>query len=238
MMAILGTAAAVLLVIGYVESASTLQEDLKSPGQYLAQHAQNGDAVALPDHALTSAINYYLASDNRPIPLWPQLGVRQRYVEGFDLLLHPSGRLPHRVWLLADGSVSVARFQKAAVQDGYQAVNYIQFNGSALILYDSTLPVGAVIVPSSGATLSGTSAILDSRWLHVYGVNIAKVQFALTGGSYSKTVIGTAGLTGAGYLYAWNTTGIPNGTYLLQSLATDRAGKTNFSPAITIKVAN
>jgi hypothetical protein len=238
MMTTLGAAAAVLLVIGYFESASTLQEDLKSPAQYLAQHVQIGDAVALPDHALTSAINYYLASDNRLIPLWPQLGVQQRYVEGFDLLLHPSGRLPHRVWLLADGSVSVTRFEKALVQDGYVAVNFIRFNGSALFLYDSTLPDGAVIVPSSGATLSGTSAILDSLWHDIYGVGITKVQFALTGGTYSKTVIGTARLTGAGYILTWNTTGIANGTYLLQSLAIDGKGKTNFSPAITIKVGN
>jgi hypothetical protein len=238
LVATLGTAAAVLLVIGYVESASALQEDLKSPAQYLAQHAQNGDAVALPDHALTSAINYYLARDNRLIPLWPQLGVRQRYVEGFDLLLHPSGRLPRRVWLLADGSVSVARFEKAAVQDGYAAVNYIPFNGSALFLYDSTLPYGTVIDPSSGATLSGSSAVVVSLWHHTAGTGITRVQFALTGGTYSKTVIGTAQFTRAGYILKWNTTAIPNGTYLLQSLATDAAGRTNFTPAITIKVGN
>lgn len=237
MMALFGAAAAVLLVVGFVESASSLQEDLKSPAEYLAEHARSGDAIALPDHALTSSIDYYLASDHRLLPLWPQLGVRQRYVEGFDLLLHPSGRLPSRVWFLSDGSVPVTRFEKAVVEDGYALRNYIRFNGSVLFLYDSTLPDGAVIIPSSGATLGGTSAVLDSLW-HTNGVRITKVQFALTGGSYSKTVIGTAQFTRVGYTLRWNTTGTPNGTYLLQSLATDETGKTNFSPAITIKVGN
>ena len=90
-MAILGVAATVVLVIGYSASASTLQEDLQSPARYLAQHAQKGDVIALSDHAVTSVFEYYLADDKRLIPLWPQLGVQQRYVEGFDLSLHPSG---------------------------------------------------------------------------------------------------------------------------------------------------
>ena len=87
----------VLLVIGSLGSASTLQEDLEGPARYAAQHAEQGDVFALPDHAITSVIDYYLASDNRHIPLWPQLGVRQRYVEGFDLSLASGSRLssPH-----------------------------------------------------------------------------------------------------------------------------------------------
>ncbi len=60
----------------------------------------------------------------------------------------------------------------------------------------------------------------------------------LTGGSYNKTVIGTATATIYGYVYSWNTTGVVNGTYTLQSLATDSAGNTAYSTGITIKVSN
>jgi 4-amino-4-deoxy-L-arabinose transferase-like glycosyltransferase len=236
--ATVGAAVVILLVIGYVGSASALQEDLNSPAQYLARNAQAGDAIAVPDHALTSAIDYYLARDHRLLPLWPQLGVRQRYIEGFDLILHPSGsRPPRRVWLVADGSVSVTRFQRAVEQDGYLPRNYIQFNGSALLLYQSSLPDGTMRGPSSGATLSGASAVLDAAW-RTNGVRITKVQFVLSGRSFSKRLIGTAALTRVGYYLAWNTTGVPNGIYSLQSRAIDEEGKTSYTPSVTIKVSN
>ena len=41
-----------------------------------------------------------------------------------------------------------------------------------------------------------------------------------------------------GYYYPWNTTTVPDGTYTLQSLATDEAGNTTYSAAITVKVSN
>ena len=233
-----GTAAAVLLAFGYVDAASALQEDLQTPAQYIAQHREKGDVIALPDHAITSAVEYYLARDDSHIPLWSQVGVRQRYVEGFDLSLQPSGGLPRRVWLVADGSVSgVTRFERALEQNGYVVAGYKQFNGSTLTMYRSTQPVTAVLVPSSGATLRGPdvalAAIASSYWFW-----ISKVRFVLSGGGYDKTVIGTATLTGVGSVLSWNTTKVPNGTYSLQSLATNSFGKSAYSAAITIKVDN
>jgi hypothetical protein len=62
--------------------------------------------------------------------------------------------------------------------------------------------------------------------------------FVLSGRSYSKTVIGTATPTLYGYLFSWNTTGVPDGRYTLQSMATDAAGNTAYSPGITIRIAN
>jgi hypothetical protein len=106
------------------------------------------------------------------------------------------------------------------------------------VTVDNTPPTTAVIIPSNNATVSGTSATLDATASASYGVGISKVQFVLTGGSYNKTVIGTATATLYGYLYGWNTTSVPNGTYTLQSLATDGAGNTTYSAGITIKVSN
>ncbi len=242
MMAVIGVAAAVVLSMSYLSSASSLQEDLQSPARYIAQHAQKGDVIALPDHAITSVVAYYLASDDRHIPLWPQLGVRQRYVEGFDLSLHPPSTrgFPRRVWLVADGSVpGVARFQDMLEHDGYSIWGYTQFNGSTLLLYYFTRPATAMFVPPSGATLSGTAADLEAV-ASSHGLGITKVQFVLSGGSYSKSVIGSAttGAFGDIFVFAWNTTKVPDGTYTLQSLATDGAKKTTYSPAITIKVDN
>ena len=231
-----GAAATILLVIGYVGSTSDLQEDLQSPAQYAAEHMQAGDVLALPDHAITSAINYYLADDEPPIPLWPQLGVRQRYVEGFDLSLHPPGSLPRRVWLVSDGGVpGVTHFEKVLEREGYVPVNYKQFNGSTLLVYESILPTTSVVLPSQGATLSGTSVTLDAiASSHKGEKGIAKVQFVLSGGTYSKSIIGTAASTPGGSLLAWDTTRVPNGVYSLQSLATDGAGKSSYSSAVAI----
>ena len=103
---------------------------------------------------------------------------------------------------------------------------------------DNTPPSTAVIIPATGANLSGTSATLDATASASYGVTITKVQFVLTGGSYNETVLGTATPTLYGELFSWNTTTVVNGTYTLQSLATDGAGNTAYSPGITITVGN
>ena len=103
---------------------------------------------------------------------------------------------------------------------------------------DNTPPSTAVLVPATGADLSGTSATLDASASASYGVAINRVQFVLTGGSYNKLVIGTATSTAYGYYLGWNTTTVLGGTYTLQSLATDAAGNTTYSAGVTITVDN
>ena len=102
----------------------------------------------------------------------------------------------------------------------------------------NTPPSTAVIVPATGATLSGTSATLDASASASNGVGIAKVQFVLTGGSFNKFVIGTATSTPYGYYFILNTTTIVNGIYTLQSLATDGSGNTTYSSGITVTISN
>jgi Bacterial Ig domain len=238
MLGTVGVATAILLVIGYLGSASDLQEDLQGPAHYATQHMQSGDVLALPDHAITAAITYYLANDKSRVHLWPQLGVRQRYVEGFDLSLHPSGSSPRRVWLVSDGGVSgVTHFERVLEHEGYLPLEFKQFNGSSLLVYEAAVPATLVLRPTEGTTLSGTRATLAAK-ASSYEVGIRKLQFVLSGRSFSKSVIGTAALSRFGWFLAWNTTRVPNGTYALQSRATDGAGKIAYSPAITIKVDN
>ena len=77
-------------------------------------------------------------------------------------------------------------------------------------------PTTSVLIPSGGATVSGT-ALLDATAGDVGFV--ADVQFALTGDSLNQTVVGTAVPTIYGYLFELNTTTVPNGSYTLQSVA-------------------
>jgi len=97
-------------------------------------------------------------------------------------------------------------------------------------------PTTSVIIPSSsGTTLSGT-AVLDAAASGAGGR--AEVQFALTGGSLNKTIVGTAVATLYGYLYQLNTTTVPNGSYVLQSVAADSVGNAASSSGVQITIAN
>ncbi len=104
------------------------------------------------------------------------------------------------------------------------------------VTVDNTPPVTSVIIPASGATLTGTGALLDATASD--NVSVASVVFTLTGGTYSNSVIGSATPTLYGYLNIWDTTTVPNGSYTLQSLATDSAGNTTYSAGVPITVSN
>jgi hypothetical protein len=85
---------------------------------------------------------------------------------------------------------------------------------------------------------NGPKSFVAAKPVMYFGVQITKVQFVLTGGSYNKTVIGTATPTLYGWVFVGNSTLVHNGKYILQSLATDAAGNTAFSTGVSITVNN
>jgi hypothetical protein len=94
----------------------------------------------------------------------------------------------------------------------------------------------AVLVPSNGATLSGSSAVLDAS---ASGTSdVTGVQFVVTGGSLSNQVVGTASATLYGWIALWDTNNVPNGSYTLSSVATEVGGTTATSTGITVTVNN
>ena len=94
-------------------------------------------------------------------------------------------------------------------------------------------PSTSVLVPPSGATLSG------STYLDASASNATSVEFLLFGGTYgySAPVVCTATPTYYGWLCAWYTTTVPNGSYALVSEASG-AGGSAFSSPISITVNN
>jgi photosystem II stability/assembly factor-like uncharacterized protein len=81
-------------------------------------------------------------------------------------------------------------------------------------------PTTAVLLPSNGATQSG-SEYLDAS----ASANVSKVSFEVTGGSLTDHVISGSTLTAYGWIGGWNTTSVPNGTYTLQSVASTPTAK-------------
>jgi hypothetical protein len=97
------------------------------------------------------------------------------------------------------------------------------------------LPTTSVLLPSNSATVS------EGTWLDAGAsspVGIASVTFEVSGGSISDQVVGTGVPTLYGYIGGWDTRDVPNGTYTLQSVATDTTGVSTTSAPITVRVNN
>lgn len=96
-----------------------------------------------------------------------------------------------------------------------------------------------VLLPANGATLSGV-AVLDAG--ATGAEKPTKVTFHLTGRSYPDAVIGTGQATLsptlAGWVYRWDTTSVPNGTYALRSEAVTAYATHSYSKPITVTVRN
>jgi hypothetical protein len=92
-----------------------------------------------------------------------------------------------------------------------------------------------VLLPSDGAVLAGVT-YLDAAAGDAPGVT--NVVFELSGNGLTDQVIATATPTLFGWLTKWNTTSVANGTYTLQSVATDAAHNTDTSHPLSITVNN
>jgi hypothetical protein len=104
------------------------------------------------------------------------------------------------------------------------------------IVVENTPPPTSVVVPSDGASVSGTQVGLDAT--ASLNVGVSKVQFSLTGGSLNNAIVATATPTMYGWLASWDSTTVPNGTYTLQSKASDNAGHQGVSTGVTVVVDN
>ncbi len=119
------------------------------------------------------------------------------------------------------------------VADVPVSVDALRQGMDAMVPPLTDVPATSVVIPSNGATLSG-STLLDA-----FASNATSVQFQLFGGVYGfwGPILCTAGPTYFGYLCNWNTANVPNGSYVLSSEATNSAG-TTLSSGVNITVNN
>ena len=101
------------------------------------------------------------------------------------------------------------------------------------ILAVEPLPTTRILVPRTGTQLSGLALLAASAKY------ASSVEFRLFGGSYgyAAPVICRAKATIFGWLCLWNTSTVPNGSYVLVSEAFNSAGST-FSSGVSINVDN
>ncbi len=164
-----------------------------------------------------------------------------------DTLAATGGTLPYR-WTVSAGALPQGlTLSSAGVVSGTPTASGT-FSFSAEVI-DSTSPtetataqlmlnvppVTSVLLPSTGATLQGTST-LDASASSQNG--IGTVQFEISGGSFSHHVIGTGTGSFYGYLSNFDTTKVPDGSYSLQSVATDNGGLSTTSSPVTLTVSN
>ncbi len=109
------------LIFNSIILSRTTTENIEGVTHYVALRAGSDSEVALPDHSLTTGVNYYLQSFHVSVSEWPQL-LKQPFVEGFDLSVNRRtiSTAPRNVWLVDDGSVlGTNRFVATLGRDGY-----------------------------------------------------------------------------------------------------------------------
>jgi hypothetical protein len=134
-------------------------------------------------------------------------------------------------WLCSWNSASVPNGSYALVSEASNSSGNSYSSGVSITISN---PTTSVLIPSNGATLSGTAATLDAS-----ASNANSVEFWLFGGSYGYAghLVGTAAPTYYGWFYSWNTTTVPNGSYALLSEAFGPGGSA-FSPHLSMTVKN
>ena len=101
------------------------------------------------------------------------------------------------------------------------------------ITVKNPLATTSILIPAKATTLSG------STYLDASGSNATGVEFLLFGGGYGfdAPVICTATSTIYGWLCGWNTSAVPDGSYVLVAEATNSAGSA-FSSGVSVSVDN
>jgi hypothetical protein len=139
----------------------------------------------------------------------------------------------------------IGSWNTSSVADGTYGVQAVVYSDAGAIARTPSIalivgnsPTTSVLVPGSGATLSGAS-YLDARAVDAGGnAGITKVEFRATGGSLHDAVVATAAPTIYGWIGQWNTNAAANGSYTLQSVVYNRAGSVARSPSIAVTVHN
>jgi hypothetical protein len=101
------------------------------------------------------------------------------------------------------------------------------------ITIDRHVPSTQIVVPPASATFAG-NVVLDAAAQD--NVKVVWVEFHATGGSLQNVVVGIGVPSPFGWIAIWDTSAVPDGTYLVRSVAYDAAGNRGLSSRRSITV--
>jgi uncharacterized protein YjbI with pentapeptide repeats len=139
-------------------------------------------------------------------------------------------------WLAKWNTASVSNGVYSLQSVATDAANNTDTSEPITVTVNNQPPTTSVLIPSGGASLSGSTALLDASASSKVG--IASVTYEVSGNGLTNQVIATGTPTLYGYLAQWNTTAVPNGTYSLASVATDTVAEATTSASVSVTVDN
>lgn len=124
-------------------------------------------------------------------------------------------------------------FSDPAAVRSYQAQADL-YARSGMFVYHAPQPT-SVVIPQNGAVVSGRTLLAASA-VPILGPK--RVTFELSGPSMLDRVLGTAHRSASGWLLAWQSSTVPNGTYDLRSVVVGASDRVTRSASISITVHN
>jgi DNA-binding beta-propeller fold protein YncE len=152
-------------------------------------------------------------------------------IYGYDAPVICTATPTYYGWLCSWNTTAVPNGTYYLMSEGFNPGGSAFSSGVEVTL--SNPPTTSVVLPSNGATLTG-STTLDAS-----ATNATIVEFELFGGiyGYDAPVLCTATLTDYGWSCSWNTSTVPNGSYVLVSEAFNSAGSA-FSSGVDVTVTH
>jgi hypothetical protein len=99
------------------------------------------------------------------------------------------------------------------------------------------LPVMKLVVPSNGSVVRGPQIVDAAAPFSEF--DVSRVEFRLNGPQLHNKLIGTVAVERQyGWYFIWETTGVPDGTYTLRSIAYGPSGNHSASAPVRLRVAN
>src|SRR5664280_2795626 len=188
-------------------------------------------AVALPSNGATLQGGFWLDAT-----AFSPVGIRsvdfRLYGGSINEVIAPPGVLTPYGWISGFDSSRVPNGTYSLVSELTDIDGNITTSAPITVIVANNPLATTVLVPSSGASVTSGS-VLDASAVGLSPTT--GVNFEVTGGSLTDHVVRTATLTLYGWIAFMDMTGVPPGSYTLQSVATD-ATETATSPGITVNV--
>jgi hypothetical protein len=134
----------------------------------------------------------------------------------------------------------LAAFDTTTVPNGTYSLQSVATSGgltgaspAVSVTVDNAAPTTTVVLPSNGVTVTGAQ-YLDAT----ASSGVTNVTYELNGNGLTNYVIAKATPTLVGWLAQWSTTGVSDGTYVLQSVASYAGGVSGPSQPVTVTVGN